>query len=146
MNLTDAFYQTVHDAPGGCEALAVRLGMSAQILRNKANPNVTANKPMLDDADRIMTLTGDHRILHALANSQGHVCVRIEEDGSASDVAILDAMTQIWAANGEIGTEVMRALDDGRIDQQEVVRIRAAIHKTERAMHQMLARVNSLAK
>uniref|UniRef100_UPI00353016D5 phage regulatory CII family protein n=1 Tax=Achromobacter sp. GbtcB20 TaxID=2824765 RepID=UPI00353016D5 len=54
MNHLDAFHQTVHGAPGGCEAIAPRMGMSAAILRNKANPNSTTNKPTLDEADRLM--------------------------------------------------------------------------------------------
>lgn len=67
MNVGDAFYQTVHGSAGGCEALAVRMNMSAAILRNKANVHTVTNKPTLDDADRIMGLTADYRILDALA-------------------------------------------------------------------------------
>jgi hypothetical protein len=71
MNHLDAFHQTVHSAPGGCESLAPRMGMSAPILRNKANPNCITNKPTLDEADRLMALTGDYSVLHALAQNHG---------------------------------------------------------------------------
>lgn len=52
MNILDTLYKTVHDFAGGCEAIAQRMGTSAQILRNKVNPNNTSNTP------RSKTLTG----------------------------------------------------------------------------------------
>lgn len=35
----DAAYQTVHGAPGGVNALAVRMGLPASTLTHKVNPN-----------------------------------------------------------------------------------------------------------
>lgn len=43
MNVTDAAYVTVHQYPGGSEALTPRLGMSAAVLRGKVNPNGDSN-------------------------------------------------------------------------------------------------------
>jgi len=63
----DAFYQTCKKYPGGFESLAPRMGMSGQVLRNKANHNATANHVHLCDIENIMTLTGDLSVLHALA-------------------------------------------------------------------------------
>jgi hypothetical protein len=86
MSLQDAFYRTVHDYPGAAASLAPRMNMSAQVLRNKANPNNLCNIPSLADADSVMALTGDHRILHALALNHGHVCYRVD----------LDVPSRIW--------------------------------------------------
>ena len=146
MNISDAFYQTVHGAPGGCEALAVRLGMSSAILRNKANVNSVTNKPMLDDADRIMGITGDHRILHALAMNHGYVCVEVQASATASDMAVLEMITQVWSANGDVGAEVNRALADGRVEPHEIALIRAAVYRTQRALEEMLARLAGMAE
>jgi hypothetical protein len=146
MNISDAFYQTVHSAPGGCEALAVRLGMSSAILRNKANVNSVTNKPMLDDADRIMGITGDHRILHALALNHGYVCVEVQPSTTASDMAVLEMITQVWSANGDVGAEVNRALADGRVDPREIALIREAVYRAERALQEMLARLTGMAQ
>ncbi|MFH7611555.1 hypothetical protein RA272_29150, partial [Pseudomonas syringae pv. tagetis] len=66
MNVTDAAYDTVHQYPGGSEALAPRLGMSAAVLRGKVNPNTDRNLLSLQEADALMARTGDFRILHAL--------------------------------------------------------------------------------
>lgn len=146
MNVGDAFHQTVHGAAGGCEALAVRLGMSAAILRNKANPNASGNKPTLDDADRVMSITGDHGVLHALAAGHGFVCVRVEDKGTASDMAVLEIMTKCWTTNGDFGAEVNRALADGRIERHEIDAIRAAVMCADRSMHQLVARLEAMAE
>lgn len=144
MSPLDAFHATVHDAPGGCEALAVRMGMSSAILRNKANVNQPANKPTLEDVDCVMRLTGDLRVLDALAANHRRVCVEVEDAGSASDLAVLEIMTKVWCANGDFGAEVNRALEDGRIDRSELERIRERVMAADRAMHQLVARLEGM--
>jgi hypothetical protein len=146
MNVLDAFHQTVHSAPGGCEALAPRLGMQAGVLRNKANPNCATNKPTLDEVDRVIGLTGDCQVLHALAANQGHVCVKVERAESASDMGVLELMTKYWSTNGEVGTEIMEALADGRITKDELERVHSAIKRTERDLEQVFARLSGMAE
>lgn len=146
MNVQDAFYQTVHGAVGGIEALAVRLGMSAAILRNKANVHSSTNKPMLDDADRAMGITGDHRILHALAQNHGYVCFKMGDDINASDMAVLELVTQVWTTNGEVGAEVNRTLADGRVDRGEVERVRAAVYRAQKALLEVVSRLDGMAE
>jgi len=146
MNHLDAFHNTVHGAPGGCEAIAPRMGMSVGILRNKANPNSATNKPTLDEADRLMGVTGVHDILHALAANHGYVCVRVEEGASAADMAVLEMVTQVWQTNGEVGAEVNQALTDGRITRAEVDRVREAVRRAERALESVVARLEGMAE
>lgn len=145
MNHLDAFHQTVHAAPGGCESLAPRMGMSATILRNKANPNSTTNKPTLDDADRLMALTSDYSVLHALAQNHGFVCTKVDEQ-PASDMAVLESVTDIWAKLGQLGAEVHKALADGRIEQHEVAAIETLTFAAFRPMMQLVERVNGMAE
>lgn len=146
MNVLDAFYQTVHAAAGGCEALAVRLGMSAAVLRNKANPNAPANKPLLDEADRIMGITGDHQILHALAHSHGYVCVKVDDSATASDMAVLELVTQVWSTQGEVGAEINTVLADGRVERRELVAVRAKVFRAHRALEELAARLDGMAE
>jgi hypothetical protein len=145
MNHLDAFHQTVHTAPGGCEATASRMGMSAAILRNKANPNSPTNKPTLDDADRLMGITGDFRVLHALAQNHGFVCTRIDEQ-PACDMAVLESVTDIWQHLGTFGAEVHKAMADGRIEPHEVKAIELAAFTMFRPVMQLVARVNGMAE
>lgn len=146
MNVQDAFYKTVHGFAGGCETLAVRLGMSSAVLRNKANVHSTTNKPMLDDADRVMGITGDYSILHALAGNHGYVCVKIEDGATASDLAVLEIMAKCWSTNGDFGSEVNRALVDGRMERREIEAIREAVRRADQAMHQLVARLEQMAE
>ena len=146
MNPKDAFHQTVHSYPGGAEALAVRMGMTAAVLRNKANPNHGYNKPTLDEADQIMGITGDHRVLHALAGNHGYVCVKTEDGTAPGDMALLEIMTKCWTTNGDFGAAVNKALEDGRIDRKEIEQIREAVRRADQAMHQMVARMAAIAE
>lgn len=145
MHHLDAFHQTVHSAPGGCEALAPRMGMSAAILRNKACPTNAANKPTLDEADRLMGITGDYSVLHALAQNHGFVCTRIDEQ-PASDMAVLESGSAVWSSVGALGAAVHQALADGKIEQHEVKAIEEATFAAFRPMMQLLARVNAMAE
>jgi hypothetical protein len=145
MNLRDTFHQTVHGAIGGCEALAVRLGMSPQVLRNKANPNSSTNKPTLEEADRIMGLTGDHQLLHALAANHGFVCVPVAAEGT-SDTAMIEIVAKIWSSSGEVGAELNKALADGRITRAELDRMRDVVRATERSLEELLGRLAGMAE
>lgn len=146
MNTHDAFHYTVHNAPGGLEALAVRLGMSAQILRNKANPNNNSNHVALRDVERVMELTGDYGTLHALAKSCGFVCIKIEDHVGPSDLALLEVVTSAMSANGGFGAAINKALDDGRIQQHEVEQVKDAAFEASRALHAVVARFQSLVR
>lgn len=145
MNYKDAFYKTVHTYPGGCEALAVRMGYTAGLLRNKANPNSSTNVLTMDDASRVMDITGDYEVLHALAREHGFICTKLSQPTS-SDVAVLESVTDIWSKLGSVGTQVHTALADGRIDQSEVKHIEAAIFTAIRPMMDLLTRLNGMAE
>lgn len=145
-NVADAFYRTVHNAPGGCESLAPRMGMSSAILRNKADPGKTSNKPMLDDADIVMGLTGDYQILDALAASHGRVCIKVPTDLSPSDMSVLEMIVSLWTSNGDFGTEVHKALADHRIDKTEVKKVETAAYAAVQHIHEIVQRLKGMAE
>lgn len=145
-SLQDAFYASVHDYPGGCESLAPRMGTTPAVLRNKANPHSTTNIPSLQDTDRVMALTGDYRILHAMCANHGHVAIRVDARGDSGDLAVLELVTHVWAANGNVGAAVDATLADGRVEVRELKAVRAAIYRTQQAMLSMLARLEEMAE
>lgn len=145
MNHLDAFHHTVHCAPGGPEALASRLGMSAQVLRNKANPNSTTNKPTLDEANRLMGITGDFSILHALAEQHGFVLTKLDEQ-PASDMDVLENVTNIWQRLGELATEVQKTLEDGRVEAHEVDACSTRVFKAIRPMLQLIETLDGMSE
>lgn len=146
MDILDAFYHTVHDYPGGAEALALRMGMTGSVLRNKADPKKDCNKPLLVDADRAMAMTGDTRILDALAEAHGGVFIKVDACAPASDLAVLELVTHVWRSNGDVGTAVDEALADGKVERHEIARVRQAIYRTQQALNAMLMRLEGMAE
>jgi len=146
MNIKDAAYATVHDYPGGSESLGPRMNIVPAVLRNKVNPNSTSHHLTLIEADRLMMMTGDHRILDALAECHGYVLVPVAFDTPPSDMAILELVTNVWRHNGDVGRSVDDALADGRITMRELEDIKQSIHRVEQAMHTMLARIQQIAE
>lgn len=146
MNARDAFHATVHNSPGGCEALAARMDVAAGVLRNKANPNSSYHKPTLDDIERVMVLTGDASVLHALAASTGHVCIRTDTDIAVSDVAVLELVAKAWSTCSEVGTEVYATLADGIVEQEEVKRVRARVYSAVQALNELVGRLDGMAE
>jgi hypothetical protein len=92
-----------------------------------------------------MGITGDYRVLHALAQNHGFVCTKIDEQ-PPSDMAVLEAVTDIWQNLGGLGAEVHKALADGRIEAHEVKAIEDAAFTMFRPVMQLLARVNGMAE
>lgn len=146
MNLSDAIYRTVHSAIGGLEALAIRMNIRTQIMRNKANPNSGANYFSPAELDLLMALTGDHSVLHALAQNHGYVCIKVESEMAQSDMAILEVFAKAVAANGEVGAELYATLADGMVEQHEVARVEEAAYRAKAAVTTMVNRLKGMAE
>ncbi|MEC9482548.1 MAG: phage regulatory CII family protein [Halomonas sp.] len=138
MNPQDAFYQTVHDHPGSAESLAPRMGMSAAVLRNKANPNNEYNKPTLGDVDKAMALTGDYRVLDALAANHGGIFVRMDKCEATTGVGLLGQITHVWSVEGDVGRCIEEMLDDGRIEPHELERVKEAVYHLQQSLAELV--------
>ena len=146
MDVLDAFYHTVHDYPGGAESLAPRMGMSPSVLNNKADRKKDSNKPLLADSDKLMALTGDYRVLHALARLHGHVCIAVNTAVPTSDLAVLELVTQVWRTNGDVGRAVDDVLADGRVDRHELESVSEAIYRQVQSLNAMRGRLEGMAQ
>jgi len=127
MNITDAAHKTVKDYPGGAEALGVRIGMSGAVLRNKVNPNNSTHHLTLAEASEIMGVTGDDRMLHALAAEHGYVLRRVEGAASGS---VIGAVLAVSKRQGDLAQAVATSLEDGKItpnESSEIGRLCASI-------------------
>jgi hypothetical protein len=120
--------------------------MSPAVLRNKANPNAVANVVALRDVERVMDLTGNYSVLHALAKQAGFVCVRMDQDLIASDAALLEIVTQVMTTNGAVGSSVYDALADGRIEAHEVARVEERVYRATRVLHELVVRMKGMAE
>ncbi len=122
MNVQDAAYATVHCYPGGSESLAPRIGMSPAVLRGKVNPNNDRNILSLVEADTIIGVSGDHRILHALAAEHGYTLQPIDAAGEGG-TGLVDAVLAASAAKGDLAQVIQRALADKVVTRNEKAEI-----------------------
>lgn len=146
MNVKDAAYAIAHDYPGGVPALATRMGVSRNVLQNKLNPAVEYHKLTLDEAMRLQALTGDPRILHAMAEELGYVCVSLPGNSGGSDMELLDSFLTVLKDLGEFSAEFQDDWSDGKIKEDELSRLRAKFYALQSAGVVLMNRVEELAE
>ena len=146
MNITDAAYAVAHDYPGGTESLAPRLGMSGAVLRNKVNPNNTTHHLTLAEAVRMSQITGDARIAEAIANELGFTLVHTPRVEDCSDAAIVEMMGKAWQTHGDVGKEICKTLEDGRVVLKEVERVESKIFEHAQVLFNLSARLRGMAE
>lgn len=118
MDVIDAAHKTVHNPKhGGSTAIAARMGMSSTVLNNKVNPNTDTHHLRLDEAITIMEYTNDTSIIQAMAQRLGGVFCMV--DGEATQAGIIMTALSTSACQGDIMSEMQKALEDGRIDCNE---------------------------
>lgn len=122
MNVLDAAQATVKAYPGGAESLAPRVEMSGALLRAKVNPLADRNHLTLAEADLIMTVTGDHRILHALAHTHGYVLQRsdeLEKEREEAKHRVDGLVLELMQMTGTLAGTIAEAREDGVITPRE---------------------------
>lgn len=121
-DIQDAAYHTVHGYPGGADALAVRMGMSANTLKHKVNPHNTTHHLSLREAVTMQELSGHHAILHSMADALGYVSTRATPgDDSAPP---LDVLAKLHAEIADLHMALAEALSDaGSVSINQMRRI-----------------------
>ncbi len=113
LSVADAVFDTVR-ANGGPTLLGQRLGIRPAVLANKANPRQTGNHLSLNESLRVMLVTGDHRILRALASALGYVLVPIDCP-PPSDIELLTLYAKWQDKSGQVHHAIARAFQDRRV-------------------------------
>lgn len=149
MNTSDAAYHTVHDYPGGSVSLGPRVGISDAVLRNKVNIRTPREEKRhhltFEEAQRIVAMTGDFRMLQAWAHAEGFLLVKAPE-GNDSDMAVLEQVVGLGVANGQFMQTIHSALADGRVDQQELEAIRQAKRALQTAAATVTQRMEGMSE
>lgn len=98
MSIDDAVYRVVHDAPGGVQALAARMGVPAGTLSHKANPNNSTHHMRPQELVDAQLFSGNHHVLHAMAHALGYTCTRATPDQTGGDpVEAVMRMAMAWS-------------------------------------------------
>lgn len=134
MNVIDAAHATVHDYHGGSVALAPRINMAPAVLRGKVNCNDDRHHLTLAEAQRIQSLTGDHRILMAMADELGYLLVPLPNIDSADFAS--EAMRTVKEFGEFIGA-CGEAMADGKVSLNE-------LHKVDTELLQAMAHISRL--
>lgn len=142
MNLADAAYATVHDYPGGADALGARVNIKPGVLRNKVDPNNNGNHLGLLEADRLIGITGDLRILQAMAAEHGCIVQRCEAGGDA-DESLAGLVLDSNIAAGKFAGEIRDALKDGLISENEMRAIGAAALAEQQVMMTLISKLRA---
>lgn len=130
-DIADAAYNTAHGYPGGIGALAVRMGSNANTLTAKVNQQNTTHHLSLREAVAMQHFSGNHAILHAMAEALGYTCSRVTPDQSGGDPT--EAIMRMQVAQADL----MRALADGVLAGPTGVtgnHMRRAVHMAEEAI------------
>lgn len=146
MNVMDAAHATAHDYPGGAGILAARLKMNPAVLNSKVNPNTSTHHLSLMEAMRMMSLSGDHRILRAMNEELGYLPPIQRVSAEVSDVALLESYTKLISELGDFSAKFHEALADGRVTKKEVKRLRSEMLDFAAAGEELLNRLEQIAE
>ena len=140
MNAIDAAYKTVHNPKnGGSIALAARMGMSSTVLNNKVSLTTSTHHLRLDEALMIMDYTGDTSIIQAMAHQLGGVFCRV--DGDATQASIIMTALSTSAHQGDVMSEMHKAMEDGCIDCSEHDALQTKIQDTMKMLRTLAIQI-----
>ena len=105
VTVEDALYHTVHGFPGGVACLAQRMGMSANTLTHKANPNNDTHHARPRELVAVQHLSGDFSVLHAMAAELGFAVYRALPAEHGGDPAL--AMVRVHRAVADFVSAAM---------------------------------------
>lgn len=146
MNIKDAAYATVHDYPGGSASLAPRVGMNPIVMNSKVNPNTTTHHLTLAEADRIMGVTGDPRILFALCDAHGFLRPIPRVSVTVSDIELLESYTHLLSELGDFSRSFHTALSDGRLTSIEIDAMQEEVRQFQQAADELIERARAIAE
>lgn len=146
MNIPDAAYAVAHDYPGGTESLAPRLGMSGAMLRNKVNINNTTHHLTLAEAVRMTDLTDNDQILQAWARARGKVLIDMPAPENCADSDVIELISRSLETHGAVGKEIVRTLEDGRVEQHEAAKVRDRVWSHIVTVVSLASRIEGMAE
>lgn len=146
MHVIDAAHQTVHDYPGGSEALGPRMGMSGAVLRNKVNPHNTTHHLTLAEAVRMMALTGDLRILRAIADELGQAVHPLPEVQDSPSGDVLENVLGLAEAQGNFSGSMRAALADEMVTPRELRLLREKADKMQAELALLIRKLQAMVR
>lgn len=126
LSLPLACYHAVNDLVGGIGALAGAWGRNPQVLQSKLNPNCDTHHVNLSDLEQIIVTTQDERILQSICALYG-AGYFILPKSATDETGLLEKSATLQRELGELMQTVSAALQDGRVDTDEVAALDRAL-------------------
>lgn len=127
---------------GDVPALAARMGYRAGTLYNKAEAgDDTHNQPTLRDVVLVTEITGDMRVVDALAETFGRATFDTTGRAEASDEELLTLLADMGAETGQFHSALAQGLRDRRFTAQVLRAIRGEAMDIVSALMTLLHRL-----
>jgi hypothetical protein len=147
MNQHDALYTVARKYPGGLDALARDLDMSANVLRNKLAPTIASHYPSFEEVSLIVErchaagVPDAHLPLHALLVRHGMAAFLVPQPESARQDDLSQTVCRVMSEVGAVAEAVSSALIDGRVTEAEADLIERKFHSALSALGAWRARL-----
>lgn len=144
MDIYEAAYRVAHDYPGGAVKLAAKMGENPGTFLNRVNPETETHRLYLATAVQMQAISGDHRILHAMAGTLGEVCFAIPDLSKVSDASLLETVCAIGREGGDFHREIQNGLGDVRFSRARLAKIRKEGLEFIAAIAETMARIEGM--
>lgn len=142
-NVFEAFRDLVY--AHGVPDLAGQIGMVPGVLYNKAAAgDDTQHQPTLRDVLLATTVTGDMRVVEALAETFGRATFDCASLSHTSDEALLELVTNLAAENGDFHRELAEGLRAQSFTPAALGRIRGEAFDLVSALMTLVRRLEDL--
>ncbi|HWV14171.1 MAG TPA: phage regulatory CII family protein [Cellvibrio sp.] len=147
MNQHDALYTISRAYPGGIDALAQKLGISANVLRNKLAPGIASHYPSFEEVSLIIDFCQEagvkhaHMPLHALAARHGMATFAVPEPSQVSNDDLSQTVCRVMSQVGNVAEAVSEALLDNVITEHEAELIEREFQGALTALGEWRARI-----
>lgn len=119
-DVIDAAYLIANHHQGGVRDLAKRMGVSANVLQNKLNPNNSTHHLTLRESIALQVMANNPAILHAMAAQLGYTCTPAIPDQSGGDP--IEAFMAMQREHGEFTASAADALHGGAQPSRNALR------------------------
>jgi hypothetical protein len=151
MNQHDALYTVARAYPGGLDALAQKMGISANVLRNKLAPGITSHYPSFEEVSEIVALCQQAGLkdalmpIHAMLARHGMAGFIVPSPEAVATDDLSQTVCQVMAQVGGVANAVSQALLDGVVTTLEADLIEREFQGALTALGEWRAKLRTLA-
>jgi hypothetical protein len=147
MDLQDLIYGIAHDYPGGVTSLAPRISDTRnypQVLINKLNPHTSTHNVNVREFERIADLcNANFKVSEYFAAKANAVVIPLLQC-HGSDMELLDGFMEVIAELGKFSVEFQYDWADGRITQDEFMRLSSDARAIQARVVSLMSRIEQI--